>query len=114
MHDYTKLRVWQRAHRFTVALLRELPARSPRGYPGLRGQVLRAAAAIGAALAEGCGKHSDKELARYADMAIASARELHNHLLLARDARMVKLDRYDRFERERDVIAGMLFGFRRW
>ena len=40
---------------------------------------------IPANIAEGCGRQGRKELARFTEIALASATELEYHLLLARD-----------------------------
>ena len=53
--------------------------------PGLRAQLLRSASSVPANLAEGCGKRTEFEFARYIDIALGSSRELQNHLLFARD-----------------------------
>ena len=45
----------------------------------------RAAVSIGANLAEGCGRRTSTELARFVRIAMGSASELDYHLLLARD-----------------------------
>ena len=64
--------------------------RQTRDFPteeryGLVRQLRRSAAAIPANLAEGLGKSSDREKARYADIALGSSYELDYHLLLSRD-----------------------------
>jgi len=52
---------------------------------GLAAQVRRAAASVGANLAEGCGRQTDNELARFVRIALGSASELDYHLVLCRD-----------------------------
>jgi four helix bundle protein len=85
MRNYEDLEVWQKAHALTVTVYR-----MTEGFPraemfGLTSQIRRAAASIGANLAEGCGRWTDLELARYVQIAMGSASELQNHLRLARD-----------------------------
>jgi len=54
-----------------------------RSTPGLRSQLLRAVDSVPANIAEGAGKPSEAEFARYLDIALGSAREVDNHLMLA-------------------------------
>jgi len=85
MKNYEELEVWQKAHGLTVCLY-EATAAFPRSEMfGLTSQIRRAAASIGANLAEGCGRWNEVELARYVQIAMGSASELQNHLRLAKD-----------------------------
>jgi four helix bundle protein len=61
-----------------------------RGFPkkevyGLTSQLRRAASSIGANLAEGCGRQSNPEFARFVRISMGLASELDYHLLLSRD-----------------------------
>src|SRR5438105_4703238 len=97
MQDFTKLKVWRKAHRLAIDVKREID-RGPRwNYPGLRGQALKAAASVADALAEGCGKRSPLELARYADISAASAKELLGQLMRGRDLGFLSGRRYEHF-----------------
>ena len=85
MRNFMDLRVWQEAH-----LLSLHAYRVTRGFPreelyGLTSQIRRSCVSIEANLAEGCGRRSDAELARFVQIAMGSASELACHLLLARD-----------------------------
>lgn len=85
MRNYEDLEVWQKAHALTIRVYRVTD-----GFPrtemfGLTSQIRRASSSIGANLAEGCGRWSDAELARYVQIAMGSASELQNHLRLATD-----------------------------
>jgi four helix bundle protein len=79
------LQVWNKAHQLTLELYR-ISQRFPREeIYGITGQLRRAAVSIGANLAEGCGRRTSTELARFVRIAMGSASELDYHLLLARD-----------------------------
>lgn len=85
MRDFRQLEVWNRAHRLTLDVYR-VSAEFPKSeLYGLTSQARRAAASIGANIAEGAGKYSNAELLRFLQIASGSASELQNHLLLARD-----------------------------
>ena len=85
MRNYEDLHVWQKAHVLTLAIYK-----ATRGFPneerfGLTSQIRRSCASIGANLAEGCGRRSDGEMARFVHIAMGSGAELSYHLRLARD-----------------------------
>ena len=85
MHPYQRLVVWQRAHSLAASLYdTEALDDSPR-YRALVDQIRRCAASISANIAEGAGSSSQTSFARYLGIALASAHELENHILLARD-----------------------------
>src|SRR4051812_41600661 len=89
MGDFKKLRVWQRAHALTLSVYQ-----CTRVFPdgeryGLTSQLRRAAASISANIAEGCGRGTDNELARYLRISLGSATELEYHLLLAKDIGLI-------------------------
>ena len=77
--------MWQKAHALTLDLYRITRAFPKDELYGLTNQMRRAAASIGANLAEGCGRRSDAEFGRFLLIAMGSASELTYHLLLARD-----------------------------
>ena len=62
-------------------------------------------------IAEGCGRNSDAELARYCSMAAGSASELEYHLLLARDLNLIPLNDYPLLAEQIVEIKRMLTGF---
>lgn len=87
MRDFRQLQVWDKAHQLTL-LIYEATLKFPREeLYGLTSQIRRAAVAIPANIAEGCGKDTELELARYMQISMGSASELEYHLLLARDLR---------------------------
>jgi four helix bundle protein len=85
VEDFKNLRVWQRAHELTLGVYRKSRTLPDEEMYGLTSQLRRAAASIGANIAEGCGRRSDAEMRRFLQIARGSANELEYHLLLAKD-----------------------------
>ena len=90
MKDFYGLKVWQKAHQLTLAVY-HITAGFPREeLYGLTSQLRRCSASIPANLAEGCGRNSDAEFARFCSIAMGSASELEYHLLLANDLKLIE------------------------
>src|SRR5437667_4861879 len=91
---FKELKVWQKAHEMTVAvygITRTFPREE---LYGLTSQLRRSASSIGANIAEGCGRRSDGEMARFLQIARGSASEIEYHVLLARDLRYLREEEY--------------------
>ncbi len=85
MRNYRDLRVWEEAHRLTLAIYKATETFPRDERFGLTSQIRRASASIAANLAEGCGRRSDGEMGRFVLIAMGSGSELSYHLLLAYD-----------------------------
>jgi four helix bundle protein len=110
MQDFRKLLVWRRAHAFGLVIHRlsgEIPRRD---NSGLVSQLRRAALSISANIAEGCGRESNKELARFLQISIGSASEVENHLQFCVDAVLIPRAEFDRAQSEVVEIRRMLIG----
>jgi four helix bundle protein len=75
---------------------------------GLTSQLRRAAISVGANLAEGCGRRTTAEFARFIRIAMGSASELDYHLLLCRDFKFLTTDSYDHTSKELTRVRKML------
>jgi four helix bundle protein len=85
MRDFRELKVWEKAHRLTLDVYRVTTVFPREELYGLTSQIRRASASIGANIAEGAGKNSRPDFARFLQMALGSASELEYHILLSRD-----------------------------
>ena len=70
-------------------------------------------ASIPANIAEGCGKRSDAEFARYIDIALGSAKEAENHLLFVHDMGWIDRTTFAMLDRELTEVRRMLFSLGR-
>jgi four helix bundle protein len=112
MKDFRQLKVWEKAHQLALAVYqatRDFPREE--GY-GETAQLRRAAASVAANLAEGCGRASDSELARFVSIAAGSASELKYHFLLARDLGWLSTESYAALEAGATEVMRMLNGLR--
>jgi four helix bundle protein len=85
MKDFRSLKVWEKAHAYTLAIY----ARTE-GFPsnerfGMINQMRRSAYSIPTNISEGCGASSDADFARFLQIAMKSACEAEYQLVLSRD-----------------------------
>jgi four helix bundle protein len=71
----------------------------------------RSCAVIPANVAEGCGRGSNADLARFLQIALGSASDLQYHLLLAYDLSLLNPRDYERLTGEVTEIKRMLTSF---
>jgi four helix bundle protein len=94
MQGFRDLRVWRSAHKLTLDIYSASRAFPKEELYGLTSQIRRAATSIPANIAEGCGRSSDRDFARFLYIASGSASELEYHLLLARQLGLVEEESY--------------------
>ena len=113
MRNFRQLEVWKKSHVLTLDIYR-LTAEFPTTERyGLCSQLQRAAASIGANLAEGCGRESDTDFRRFVQIACGSACEVECHLLLARDLGLLSQDNYHSLDDRINEVKRMLTGLSR-
>ena len=111
MGDFRSLKVWQESHQVALLVYKiTAPFPAAERY-GLTSQLRRAAASIPANIAEGCGRNSDAELARYCRISLGSANEVEYHLLLARDLGYLTTPQYATSAERVDTVRRMLSAF---
>ena len=108
MQDFTKLRVWHLAREHSLSVIQAFPISAGRRVPGLRSQAIRAATSVPANIAEGCGRGTREEFARYVEIALASHNELDTHLRLAVQTGMLSETGHLSLRRQHDLVRQML------
>jgi four helix bundle protein len=108
MRDFHDLKVWAKAHQFVLALYKATARFPQREIYGLTSQIRRAGVSIAANIAEGCGRNSEHEFARFLEIAMGSACEVQYHLLLARDLSLLEISEYTHLEEQVTEIKRML------
>ena len=113
MHDFTKLHIWRDAVRLARRVAQVIPVSSGRVAPGLRAQALRAAQRVADAIAEGCGKNSDFELARFAEISAGSISEVQSQLVFARVHRIITRETFRELWNESTRLRKRINAFHR-
>ncbi len=110
MQSFRDLNVWQKAHRLTLRIY-SLTGGFPQDERfGLTSQLRRACASVCANLAEGCCRKSDKDFARFVDIAMGSGSEVEYFLLLARDLNHLTECDYASLDEQIQEVKRMLTG----
>ena len=83
MRDFHNLGIWKRGHQLTLDVYQATKSFPSEEMFGLTSKLRRAVSSIPTNIAEGCGRGSNKEFARFLQIAIGSTSEVEYELLLA-------------------------------
>lgn len=111
MQDFQRLKVWKKSHQLTLDIYKSTVAFPKEELYGLTSQMRRAAASIPANIAEGCGRKTNVELARFLQISMGSASELEYHLLLAHDLSYLSKSDYEHLTFTVTEVKRMITGF---
>lgn len=108
MKDFRKLDIWRKAHSLVLKIYEATRSFPKEEVYGLVSQLRRAAASVPTNVAEGCGRGTDTELARFLEIAMGSASELEYLLLLSGDLKFIQDKRSESLMVETVQIKRML------
>ena len=108
--DFKKLRVWQKAHALSLSVDRVSVRIRGSHYSSLRSQMFRAAMSVAGNIAEGRSHRSEKEFARFLGYALHSSSELENHLIIARDTKVIAESDFISLVAQTITVRRMLYG----
>ena len=111
MRNFKDLKVWSKAHHLVLGIYRKSRAFPPEERFGLTAHVCRSATSVPSNIAEGCGRNTDKEFARYLSIAAGSASETEYQLLLAHDLGYLTDVEYAALDEQVNEIKRMLNSF---
>ncbi|MBI2274548.1 MAG: four helix bundle protein [Bacteroidetes bacterium] len=94
MQNYKDLKVWEKAHLFTLLMYQEKKSFPKEKLYCLTSQLRRSAASVPANIAERCGKKTNPELAHYLNIALGASNESEYYLLLSKDLKYLSDEKY--------------------
>lgn len=112
MRDFTKLRVWQKAHELALEIYSTTQLFPHEERFGLSAHLRKTGISISSNIAEGCGRDSDAELVRFLSIAAGSASEAECQVLLARDLKFLSGETTNGLTNRIREIRRMLFGLK--
>lgn len=108
MKDYRKLVVWEKAHKLVLAIYKVTGAFPKEEQYGLISQIRRAAASTPTNIAEGCGKYTQPDFAKYLQHAFGSIQEVQYLSFLSYELKYLDRDIYSSLEKDINEIKAML------
>lgn len=94
MQNYKDLKVWEKAHAFTIKVYECTKLFPKEETYSLTNQIRRSSSSVPANIAEGCGKNSNLELAHFLNIALGSANESEYFLILSKDLLYLNEENY--------------------
>ncbi|MEL6911404.1 MAG: four helix bundle protein [Cyanobacteria bacterium J06598_4] len=108
MQDFTQLKVWQKAHTFTINLYK-ISATFPKEERfGLTNQIRRACVSIESNISEGAGRNSNKDFSRFLSMSQGSAFEVKCQIYIARDLGYIDYEKSEMLMNKIDEVSKMI------
>ncbi len=111
MRDFKELKVWQKAHRLVLEIYRRTAPFPDNERFGLTVQIRRSSASIAANIAEGCGRDTERDFARFLSVAAGSTSEAEYQLLLCRDLGYLNTEDFKELDAQVNDVKRMLNSF---
>lgn len=112
MRDYKKLDVWKKSHELNMFIKKAISSKFPSEEKyELKSQLTRASLSIPLNIAEGCGRFTDKDFARFLDTALGSANEIDYCCLCASELNYITNDEYVIVNKQINEVRAMLISF---
>jgi four helix bundle protein len=108
--DFKQLEVWKKAVELAVEIHQITNAFPKSEAYGLTDQIRRATNSISANIAEGSGKFTEADFARYLSISLGSCKEVENHLVIAHKLGYLQEDGYQNVGGKVQEVGKMLNG----
>jgi four helix bundle protein len=101
MHNFRNLLIWQKARILVKECYTLTDQFQKNEMFGITNQIRRASVSVPSNIAEGSGKSSNKDFARFLEISLSSCFELETHFILAFDLKYIS-------ENEMNIICSLL------
>ncbi len=114
MHDFKGLEIWQLSKEYCIKIYREVSNFPATEVYGITSQIKRATVSIPSNIAEGAGRKTKKDFARFIHIAIGSAFEVETQLIISKDLGFLPQDKFEKLIEELSIIEKKLVNFQKY
>jgi four helix bundle protein len=111
MKDFRQLKVWEKAHHLALEVYKATTTFPKEELYGLMSQLRRASVSIPTNIAEGCGRNTDADFARFLQIAMGSASETQYEIILAFDLGFLSKAQFESLQAQAEEVKKMLASF---
>lgn len=108
IYSFEKLTVWQKSKKLSVFIYKITRTFPKDELFGLVSQIRRCSVSVSSNIAEGSGRHTQKDKARFTEIAYGSALELLNQSIICKELEFVSDEDYQTIRNELEEITLML------
>ncbi|MDO5522849.1 MAG: four helix bundle protein [Bacteroidia bacterium] len=109
MQDFKKLKVWEKAHQLTLNVYRVSQNFPKEETYNLTSQLRRSSTSVELNIVEGCGRQTVPDFKHFLVMAVGSANEVENCLILASDLNYIDSNAFKMIQEQAEEVRKMLF-----
>jgi four helix bundle protein len=111
MKDFRDLNVWKKAHGLALEVYKSTANFPKEEVYGITSQLRRAALSIPTNIAEGCGRFTDADFAKFLQIAFGSASELEYLIIFSKELNYIDQGIYNKLVSDVIEIKKMLTSF---
>jgi four helix bundle protein len=104
MKNFRDLKVWKKSHELAIDIYSESKLFPKEELFGITSQLRRAGLSIPTNIAEGCGRGSDSDFARFIQIAFGSASEVEYLIFFCKELKFIQDNNYTKLN---DDIVGI-------
>lgn len=113
MHNFKELKVWKKAIDFVIEIYKLSDNFPDKEKFGIISQLRRAAVSVSCNISEGAGKSSNKDFNRFLEIAIGSANEVENLIIICNRLDYLKENEANIATDKIHEIRKMIVGFQK-
>jgi four helix bundle protein len=111
MRNFKNLLVWNKSYLLTLEIYKITKSFPKEELYSLTSQLRRSSHSISTNISEGCGRNTKRDLVRFLDMAMGSACETENSLLLSKDLHYIDEAQYNNLNFNLEEVKKMLASY---